>query len=143
MGSSRVCCQTAYRSVWLFLQGSPACPSTQTAKRKTCAAVYSVCVTTLHRCGVERVCCECRPTAFPAQHLRPSGVLSFWPDGLERTPGFYPGSNEQHRLFRRLLKTYLFARYYSASSSLGVLNDYALYKSTHSLTLLTSRQAGR
>jgi len=24
---------------------------------------------------------------------------------------FYPGSNEQHRLFGRLLKTYLFARY--------------------------------
>jgi len=40
----------------------------------------------------------CR-TAFPAQHLRPSGVLSYWPDGLELTPGFYPGSNEQHRLF--------------------------------------------
>ena len=33
------------------------------------------------------------------QHLRPSGVLSCWPDGLELTPGFYPRSNEQHRLF--------------------------------------------
>jgi len=40
----------------------------------------------------------CR-TAFPAQHLRPSGVLGCWSDGLELTPGFYPGSNEQHRLF--------------------------------------------
>jgi len=40
----------------------------------------------------------CR-TVFPAQHLRPSGVLSCWPDGLELTPGFYPGSDEQHRLF--------------------------------------------
>ena len=39
----------------------------------------------------------CR-TAFPAQHLRPSGVLICRPDGLELTPGFYPGSNEQHRL---------------------------------------------
>ena len=29
----------------------------------------------------------------------PSGVLSCWPDGLGLTPGFYPGSNEQHRLF--------------------------------------------
>jgi len=28
-----------------------------------------------------------------------SGVLSCWPDGLELTPGFYPGPNEQHRLF--------------------------------------------
>ena len=33
------------------------------------------------------------------QHLRPSGVLSCSPDGLELTPGFYPGSNEQHTLF--------------------------------------------
>ena len=41
----------------------------------------------------------CR-TTFPAQHLRPSGVLSCWPDGLELTAGFYPGSNEQHRLFK-------------------------------------------
>ena len=40
----------------------------------------------------------CR-TTFPAQHLRPSGVFSCWPDGLELTPGFYLGSNEQHRLF--------------------------------------------
>ena len=40
----------------------------------------------------------CR-TAFPAQHLRPSGVFSCWPDGLELTAGFYPRSNEQHRLF--------------------------------------------
>ena len=40
----------------------------------------------------------CR-TAFPAQHLQPSGVLSCWPDGLELTPVFYPRSNEQHRLF--------------------------------------------
>ena len=70
-------------------------------------------------------------TAFPAQHLRPSDVLSCWPDGLELTPGFYSGSNEQHRLFRRLLKT----RVTSASSALGVLNEYAPYKSTHSLTL--------
>jgi len=40
----------------------------------------------------------CR-AAFPAQHLRPSRVLSCWPNGLELTPGFYPGPNEQHRLF--------------------------------------------
>jgi len=40
--------------------------------------------------------------------------------------------------FRCLLKTYLFARtcsrVTSASSTLGVLNDYVLYKFTHSLT---------
>jgi len=33
------------------------------------------------------------------QRLRPSSVLSCWPDGLELTPGFYPGSNAQHRPF--------------------------------------------
>jgi len=36
---------------------------------------------------------------FPPQHLRPSGVFGCWPDGLELTPGFYPGSSEQHKLF--------------------------------------------
>ena len=34
-----------------------------------------------------------------SKHLRPSGVLSCWPDGLELTLGIYPESNEQHRLF--------------------------------------------
>ena len=46
--------------------------------------------------------CQPSPTcrsAFPAQHLRPSGVLSCWPDGLELTPGFYLLSSEQYRLF--------------------------------------------
>ena len=37
------------------------------------------------------------PLFFTKKHR--SGVLSCWPDGLELTPGFYPGSNEQHRLF--------------------------------------------
>ena len=40
------------------------------------------------------------------------GVLSCWPDGLELTPGILfgdPASNTD--CFRRLLKTYLFARY--------------------------------
>jgi len=31
---------------------------------------------------------------------KPSGVLGCWLDGLELTPGFYPRSNEQHRLFQ-------------------------------------------
>ena len=76
--------------------------------------------------------------AFPAQHLslRPSGVFSCWPDGLELTPGFYPGSNEQHRLFSASTQNVhcTCSRVTSASSALGVLNDYALYKSTHALT---------
>ena len=76
-----------------------------------------------------------------ARHLRPSGVLSCRPDGLELTPGFYPGSNEQHRLFKAFLKRTC-SRVTSASSSLGVLNDYALYKSTHSLTSAQLLKAG-
>ena len=71
---------------------------------------------------------------FPAQHLRPSGVLSCWPDGLELTPGFYQGSIEQHGVLKYLKR--ICSRVTSASSALVVLDDYALYKSirTHSLT---------
>ena len=36
--------------------------------------------------------------------------------------------------FRRLFKTYTCSHDTSASSALGVLNDHALYKSTHSFT---------
>lgn len=45
-------------------------------------------------------------TVVPAQHLRPSGFFSCWSHGLDR---FYPGPNDQCRLFQTLLKTYLFA----------------------------------
>ena len=65
----------------------------------------------------------CR-TAFPAQHLRPSGVLGCWPDGLELTPGFSVLGVHLKRTCSRVT---------SASSALGVLDDYVLYKSTHSL----------
>ena len=73
----------------------------------------------------------------PLKCLRstPSGVFSCWPDGLKLTPGFYPRSNEQHRLFwASIYLKHTRSRVTSASSALGVLNDYALYKSTHSLT---------
>ena len=55
---------------------------------------------------------------------------------LELTPGFYPGSNEQRRM--HALGVFLkrtCSRVTSASSALGVLNDYALYTNharTHS-----------
>ena len=74
----------------------------------------------------------CR-TAFPAQHLRSSGIHSCWPDGLELTPEFYLGSSEQHRLLGICLKR-TSSHVTSASSALGVLSDYALYKSTLSIT---------
>ena len=48
-------------------------------------------------------------------------------------PDFIRDPTSSTDCFRRPLKTY-FSRVTSASSALGVLNDYALYKSTHSLT---------
>ena len=39
-------------------------------------------------------------TSLPAQHLRPSGFFSYRPHGLERFPGFHPGSDLQCRLFQ-------------------------------------------
>ena len=69
--------------------------------------------------------------AFPARHLRPSGILSCW-----------PGTHSQilsgiQRAAQTVLGIYLkrtCSRITSASSVLGVLNNYALYKSMHSLT---------
>jgi len=55
-------------------------------------------------------------------------------------PDFIRDPTSSTDCFRRLLKTYSRSRVTSASSELGVLNDYALYKSTHSLT--HSCQAG-
>jgi len=53
-------------------------------------------------------------------------------------PDFIRDPTSSIDCFRRLLKTYTCrptcSRVTSASSALGVLNDYALYKSTHSLT---------
>jgi len=77
--------------------------------------------------------CTCR-TAFPAQHLRPSGILGCW--------ARWPGTHSRilsgiQRAARTVLGVYLkrtCSRVTSASSALGVLNDYTLYKSTHSLT---------
>ena len=66
-----------------------------------------------------------------AQRLRPSGVLSCWPDGPELSSGFYPGIQ---RAAQTVLSVYLkriCSCNTSASSTLGVLNDRALYKSTH------------
>jgi len=87
--------------------------------------------------GLRQPSPTCR-TAFPAQHLRPLGVLSCWPDGLEHTPGFYPFGIQ--RAAQTVLGVYLKRtcwRFTGASSALGVLNDYALYKSTHLIHLLT------
>jgi len=82
----------------------------------------------------------CR-TAFPAQHLQPLGVLT---QLLVRWPGTHSRIlSGIQRAAQTVLGVYLkrtSSRVTSASSALGVLNDYALYKSTHSLT--HSCQAG-
>ena len=52
--------------------------------------------------------------AVPRFRLNTYGRRAFSvadPIAWNSLPEFYPGSNEQHRLFSRLLKTYLFARY--------------------------------
>ena len=48
-------------------------------------------------------------------------------------PDFIPDPTSSTDCFRRLLKRTC-SRVTSASRALGVINDYALYKSTHSLT---------
>jgi len=49
--------------------------------------------------------------ALPSFQLNTYDRQAFSVAGLELYPRFYPGSNEQHKLFRRLLKTYLFTQY--------------------------------
>jgi len=83
--------------------------------------------------GNGKVSCS---SAFPAQHLRPSGVLGCWRDGLELSTYSRILSGIQ-RAAQTVLGVYLkrtCSRVTAASSALGVLDDYALYKSTHSLT---------
>jgi len=49
-------------------------------------------------------------------------------------PDFIQDPTNSTDCFRRLLKAYTSLRDTSVSSALGVLDDNALYKSTHSLT---------
>jgi len=73
-----------------------------------------------------------------AQLLRPSGLSSCRPYGLELFPGFYPGPGDQYRLFQTSLKR-ICSLDASASSAVGVQDDNALYKSIYVLTLVLSR----
>ena len=75
--------------------------------------------------------------AVPRFRLNTYGRQAFsvaGPIAWNSLPDFIWDPTNSTDCFRPLLKTHLFARYYSASSALGVLNDCALYKSTHSLT---------
>jgi len=58
-------------------------------------------------------------------------------------PDFIPGFNEQHRLFLGVYLKRTYSHDISASSALGILNDYALYNHalTHSHSLPTHRCA--
>jgi len=76
----------------------------------------------------------CR-TAFLAQHLRLSGghsqSLAQWPQTHSR---ILSGIQRAVQIVLGIYFKRTCSRVTSASSALGVLNDYALYKSTHSLT---------
>jgi len=65
------------------------------------------------------------------------GILGCWPDGLELAARFYLGFNKQHRLFLGVYLKRTYSHDISASSALGILNDYALYN--HALTLTHSQ----
>ena len=54
-------------------------------------------------------------------------------------PDFIPGFNKQHRLFLGVYLKRTYSHDISASSALGILNDYALYN--HALTLTHTRCA--
>jgi len=78
--------------------------------------------------------------AVPRFRLNTYGCRAFLvagPMALNSLPDFIRDPASSIDCFRRQLKTYLFALT-SASSALGLLNDYALYKSTHSFTHLPS-----
>ena len=74
--------------------------------------------------------------AVPRFRLNTYGRRAFSAAGTH-SPYFIRDPTSSTDCFRRLLKTYLFARVTSASSASGVRNDCALYKSTRSLTHLT------
>ena len=82
----------------------------------------------------------------PAQHLRPSGVLSCWPDGLELINGLHRSGipRAAQAAFSIYLKRTC-SRVTSASSALELLNDYAMrytHSLTHSLTVQSRRVGG-
>ena len=56
-------------------------------------------------------------------------------------PDFIPGFNKQHRLFLGIYLKRTYSHAISASSALGILNDYALYNHalTHSHSLTHSQ----
>jgi len=78
--------------------------------------------------------------AVPRFRLNSYGRRSFSVAAWNSLTDFIRDPTSSTDCFRRLLKTYLL-RVTSASSALVVLNDYALYKSTQSLTHRT-REGG-
>ena len=74
--------------------------------------------------------------AIPCFHLNIYGRRAFSVAGSmawNSLKDFIWDTTSSTNCFRHLLKTYLFTRY-CASRELGVLKDYELYKSTHSLS---------
>jgi len=84
---------------------------------------------------------NCHLLAVPRFRLNSYGRRSFSVAAWNSLPVFIRDPTSSTDCFRRLLKTYLW-RVTSASSALVVLNDYALYKSTQSLTHRTREGEG-
>ena len=78
----------------------------------------------------------CQLLAVPRYRLNTYGRRVFsvaGPTVWNSLPNFTRNPTISSDCFRRLLKTYLFARYYSAFSALEVLTTTALYKFTYLL----------
>jgi len=81
----------------------------------------------------------CR-TAFPAQHLRPSGVLSCWPDGLELSLSrILSGIQRAALAVLRVYSRRTCSCVISASSAQRVLNDIMRETNPRTCSLVYSR----
>ena len=110
---------------------------------RRCGWVRSVvCISPTKRCLItSNTMARGDSVAVPRFRLNTYGHRAFsvaGPMAWNSLPDFILDPTSSTDCFRRLFKTYLLARYVngvtSASRAVGVLNDYALYKSTHSLT---------
>ena len=72
---------------------------------------------------------------LPRFRLNNYGRRAFSAAGLEHSPGFYPGIQQAAETVLGIYLKCTCLHDTSASSALGVLTNYALYKSTHSLTI--------
>jgi len=105
-------------------------PGTSVPRRSMCPAVQSETPPFCRAISTAR-------TTSPTQHVRPPpGFCHCWSVRLEQSLDPVPNPNSTEAAFRGLLKTFLFARYYSAPSALGRSACWcAIYIDTLTLTL--------